>query len=114
MDEATYVLMPCEMLVRELRFKIVQAGYRVHQITLVTTLLDSIAYPSEELAGLYLKRWNVELDLRSIKIVMQMDVLRCKTPDMVDKEICVHMLVYNVIRGLMVTAAETTVLSPVS
>jgi len=105
MDEATYVLMPCEMLVRELRFKIVQAGYRVHQITLVTTLLDSIAYPSEELAGLYLKRWNVELDLRSIKIVMQMDVLRCKTPDMVDKEIWVHMLVYNVIRGLMVTAA---------
>jgi hypothetical protein len=105
MDEATYALMPDEMLVRELRFKIAQAGYRVHQITLVTTLLDPIAYTSEDLADLYLKRWNVELDLRSIKIVLQMDVLRCKSPDMVDKEIWVHMLVYNVIRGLMVSAA---------
>ena len=51
------------------------------------------------------QRWNIELDLRSIKIVMQMDVLRCKSPDMVEKEIWVHMLVYNVIRGLIVTAA---------
>jgi hypothetical protein len=105
MDEATYALMPDEMSVRELRFKIAQAGCRVHEITLVTTLLDPIAYTSEDLAAVYLKRWNVELDLRSIKIVMQMDVLRCKSPDMVDKEVWVHMLVYNVLRGLMVSAA---------
>ena len=71
----------------------------------MTTLLDPVVYTKEDLADLYLKRWSVELDLRSIKIVMQMDVLRCKSPDMVDKEIWVHMLVYNVIRGLMVTAA---------
>jgi Transposase DDE domain len=62
-------------------------------------------YTKEDLAELYLKRWNIELDLRSIKIVMQMDVLRCKSPDMVEKEIWVHMLVYNVLRGLIVTAA---------
>jgi hypothetical protein len=105
MDEATYALMPAEMLVRELRYKIAQPGYRVHEITLVTTLLDPVAYTSEDLARLYLERWNIELDLRSIKIVMQMDVLRCKSPDMVDKEIWVHMLVYNVIRRLMVSAA---------
>jgi hypothetical protein len=105
MDEATYALMPAEILVRELRFRIVQAGYRVQEIILVTTLLDPVAYTSKDLAGLYLKRWNVELDLRSIKIVMQMDVLRCKSPDMVEKEIWVHMLVYNVIRRLMVSAA---------
>jgi Transposase DDE domain len=105
MDEATYALMPEEMWVRELRFEVTRPGYRVHQIILVTTLLDPVVYTKEDLARLYLKRWNVELDLRSIKIVMQMDVLRCKTPEMVDKEIWVHVLVYNVIRRLMVTAA---------
>jgi putative transposase len=93
MDEATYALMPEEMWVRELRYQIAQAGYRVHEIVLVTTLLDPIVYVKEELAELYLRRWNIELDLRSIKIVMQMDVLRCKSPDMVEKEIWVHMLV---------------------
>jgi hypothetical protein len=105
MDEATYALMPDEISVRELRFKVTRAGYRVHEITLATTLLDPIAYTQDDLAKLYLGRWNAELDLRSIKIVMQMDVLRCKRPELVDKEIWVHMLVYNVIRNLMVKAA---------
>ena len=71
----------------------------------MTTLLDPVVYTKEDLADLFLKRWSVELDLRSIKIVMQMDVLRCKSPDLVDKEIWVHMLAYNIIRGLMATAA---------
>jgi hypothetical protein len=70
MDEATYALMPEEIWVRELRYRIVEAGYRVHEIVLVTTLLDPIVYMKEDLAELYLKRWNIELDLRSIKIVM--------------------------------------------
>ena len=112
MDEATYALMPEEIWVRELRYRIVEAGYRVHEIVLVTTLLDPIVYTKEDLAELYLKRWNIELDLRSIKIVMQMDVLRCKSPDMVEKEIWVHMLVYNVIRGLIVTAAAENGVAP--
>ena len=105
MDEATYEQMPHEMQVRELRFRVEQSGYRVHEIVLVTTLLDPVVYTKEDLADLFLKRWNIELDLRSIKIVMQMDVLRCKTPDLVEKEIWVHMLAYNIIRELMVTAA---------
>jgi Transposase DDE domain len=105
MDEATYARMPDEMGVRELRFKVGQPGYRVEEIVLVTTLLDPVAYTKEDLAELFLKRWTIELDLRSIKIVMQMDVLRCKSPDLVDKEIWVHMLAYNIIRQLMATAA---------
>jgi hypothetical protein len=112
MDEATYALMPEEIWVRELRYRIVEAGYRVHEIVLVTTLLDPIVYTKEDLAELYLKRWNIELDLRSIKIVMQMDVLRCKSPDMVEKEIWVHMLVYNVVRGFIVTAAAENGAAP--
>ena len=112
MDEATYAQMPDEMWVRELRFRVAQPGYRVDEIVLVTTLLDPIVYTKEDLAELFLKRWNIELDLRSIKIVMQMDVLRCKSPDLVDKEIWVHMLAYNIIRGLMVTAAAKSGAEP--
>jgi Transposase DDE domain len=112
MDEATYARMPDDMRVRELRFKIGQPGYRVDEIVLVTTLLDPVAYTKEDLATLFLKRWNIELDLRSIKIVMQMDVLRCKSPDLVDKEIWVHMLAYNILRQLMVTAAAKSGAEP--
>ena len=61
MDEATYALMPDEIWVRELRYRIAQPGYRVHEIVLVTTLLDPVVYTKEDLADLYLKRWNVEI-----------------------------------------------------
>jgi hypothetical protein len=105
MDEATYKRIPKEMWVRELRFRVQQPGYRVREIVLVTTLLDAVEYTKEELADLFLKRWNIELDMRSIKTVMQMDVLRCQSPDMVEKEIWVHMLAYNIIRTFTATAA---------
>jgi Transposase DDE domain len=105
MDEAAYEQMPDQMQVRELRFQVERPGYRVDEIVLVTTLLDPVAYTKDDLADLFLKRWNIELDLRSIKIVMQMDVLRCKSPDLVDKEIWIHMLAYNIIRQLMMAAA---------
>jgi putative transposase len=85
MDEETYEQIPDEITLRELRFRVDNPGYRVREIVLVTTLVDPIEYNKEELADLFLKRWNIELDLRSIKVVMQMDVLRCQSPDMVKK-----------------------------
>ena len=106
MDEATYAQWAGEMPVRELRFRVERRGYRADQIVLVTTLLDAAVYTKEELADLYLKRWNVELDLRSIKDVMQMDVLRCESPEMVEKEIWMHLLAYNLIRGVIAEAAQ--------
>jgi hypothetical protein len=106
MDEATYAEMPEGLRVRELRVTIRQPGFRVNELVLVTTLTDGEAYSKEDLAGLFLQRWNIELDLRSIKDVLQMDVLRCKTPEMVEKEIWMHLLAYNLIRGVMARAAE--------
>jgi hypothetical protein len=106
MDEALYAQLPEEMEIRELRVKVRRDGFRVDELVLVTTLLDPREYPKEELADLYLERWNIELDLRSIKSVMKMDVLRCETPAMVEKEIWMHLLAYNLIRGLMACAAE--------
>jgi hypothetical protein len=106
MDEDTYAQIGEVMSVRELRFRVAQPGYRVKEIVLVTTLLDAELYTKEELADLFMKRWNVELDLRSIKDVMKMDVLRCKSPEMVKKEIWMHLLAYNLIRGVIAHAAQ--------
>lgn len=106
MDAATYAQVPDKMGVRELRVTVDQPGFRVNELVLVTTLLDAAVYSREEVAALFLKRWNIELDFRSIKCVMQMDVLRCKTPEMVRKEIWMHLLAYNLIRGVMAEAAE--------
>ena len=106
MDEETYAQIPDELAVRELRITVEQPGFRVDELVLVTTMLDAGEYAKEEVATLFLQRWNIELDLRSIKDVLQMDVLRCKTPEMVQKEIWMHLLAYNLIRGVMAKAAE--------
>lgn len=106
MDEATYEALPDELEVRELRIKVGQPGFRVNELVLVTTMLDADAYTKDEMADLFLQRWNIELDFRSIKVVLQMDVLRCKTPEMVQKEIWMHLLAYNLIRGVTAMAAE--------
>ncbi len=95
MDEATYAQIPEELAVRELRVTVDQPGFRVNELVLVTTLLDAGEYGKQEVARLFLDRWNIELDFRSIKDVLKMDVLRCKTPEMVRKEIWMHLLGVN-------------------
>ena len=106
MDKATYQQMPDELVIRELHIKVQEAGFRVSELVLVTTMQDPKRYRKEELADLFLARWNIELDLRSIKDIMQMAVLSCKTPEMVQKEIWMHALAYNLIRGVIARAAE--------
>ncbi|MDP2252890.1 MAG: IS4 family transposase [Thiobacillus sp.] len=96
MDDATYAVMPETLVLRETR---------VGGLTLVTTLIDPGQVSKQELLTLYHARWQVELDLRSIKTVMQMDVLRCKRPERVKKEIAVHLLAYNLVRAVMAQAA---------
>jgi DDE family transposase len=105
MEEALYAQLPEELMIRELRVQVQNDGFRVNELILVTTMLDPEVYTKEELAELFLQRWNIELDLRSIKSVMQMDVLRCETPSMVEKEIWMHLLAYNLIRTLMARGA---------
>jgi len=112
MDRGSYRNVPNEMLVREVSFRVRVRGWRVRELTLVTTLCDAETYSLEELARVYHARWQAEVDLRSIKITMQMDVLRCKTPEMVRKEIWMHLLAYNLIRTVMAEAAERAKLRP--
>ena len=105
MDEATYAGLPATVDLRVLRVGVPQRGFRTRVVLVATTLLDAQVYPKEDLAGLYWARWHAELDLRSLKQTMQMDVLRCKTPAMVRKEIWGHLLVYNLLRAAMAQAA---------
>lgn len=80
-------------------------GWRSHVLVVVTTLLDPMLYPADQIDRLYLRRWAVELFFREIKITLGMDVLRCQTPAMVRKEIIMHAIAYNLIRALMQQAA---------
>jgi len=106
MDRATYDRLPDRVAVREVRVRVQAVGFRVEELVLATTLLDAELYPKGEVAALYFRRWNIELDLRSIKVEMQMDVLRCKSPELVEKEIWAHLLAYNAVRCLMSEAAR--------
>ena len=112
MNRRDYRRMPETLTIRELAVQVTQPGFRTRQVILVTTLLDPQTYPREQLAAAYRARWHAELDLRSIKQVMAMEVLRCKTPEMVRKEIWMHLLAYNLIRTLLADAAETVGLEP--
>lgn len=104
-DQGTYDSLPECLTVRETRVRVEQAGFRSRVIIVVTTLVDADAITADDLAGLYRARWNAELDLRSLKRTLQMDVLRCKTPDLVRKELWTHVLAYNLIRTVMAQAA---------
>ena len=106
MDEATYESLPAELELREVRVRVQLRGFRTKVLVVVTTLLDGSVYSAKDLAALYRLRWHAELDLRSLKVTLGMDVLRCKSPEMVRKEIWAHLLTYNLIRGVMAQAAE--------
>jgi hypothetical protein len=105
LDEATYTTLPQTLTVRELRSRVAKPGYRIKELVIVTTLRDAADYPKADLTDLYHERWHVELDLRSIKTHLAMDILRCKTPEMVRKEIWMHFLAYNLTRKVMAQAA---------
>jgi hypothetical protein len=106
MDEATYASLPDRLEVRLVRVRVHQRGFRTEVVQVVTTLLDAAAYPAADLASLYRQRWQAELDLRSLKVTLGMDVLRCKSPDMVQKEVWAHLVAYNLIHAVMAQAAE--------
>lgn len=112
MDRETYDALPEFLTVRETRVRVEQAGFRSQMIIIVTTLLDGDEISKDDLAQLYRARWNAELDLRSLKQTMQMDILRCKTPELVRKEIWTHILAYNLIRTIIAQAASKHGIDP--
>ena len=91
---------PSSIPVRQIKVKMDIPGYRPKDFYIVTTLLDHNKYPAEEIKKVYLKRWNVELYFRDLKTTLGMDILRCKTPDMVEKEMLMYFIVYNSLKRL--------------
>jgi len=99
--------LPEPITLRMVEVRVPVPGFRTQNIVLVTTLLDAGKYTAVELDRLYLRRWAVELFFRDIKITLSMDVLRCQTPAMVEKEMVMHALAYNLIRALMQDIARS-------
>ena len=105
MGAGEFAALPARITARELRYQVNTPGFRVREITLVTTPLDPQAYPKAELAELYRRRWQVELNFRHMKISMKMDVLRCRTVDGVMKELAMFTLAYNLIASVRMESA---------
>jgi hypothetical protein len=96
---------PDEVTVRIVRGSLYQPGFRVRQVTLVSTLLDPVRYPAHEILQAYVRRWRLEMCLDDLKTTLGMETLRCQSPDMVVKEAFMHLIAHNLIRWLMIQAA---------
>jgi hypothetical protein len=106
MSQAEFDALPETITVRELRYRICEAGTRTKVVTLVTTLLDAKTYTRAELSKLYKLRWQVEQDWRDMKTTLGMEVLKCKSVDGVRKEMIVYAVVYNLVCLVRARAAE--------
>ena len=102
MDETTYARIPAQLELREIRYDIVVPGRRTKTIVVITTLTNATEYTKDDIAKLYGFRWNSELDIRSIKESLNLGHVRCKSPEMVRRELWTTLLGYNLIR---ITAA---------
>jgi hypothetical protein len=111
MAQEEYDGLPDTLFVREFIIDIDGREGGKEQAVVISTMTDP-TIPQKELSDLYWRRWNCELDLRAIKQSMHLDVLRCKTPDMVKKEIYAHLLAYNLLRGVMVESAKRKDIQP--
>jgi len=99
--------LPDSIQVRVIHAHIPIKGFRTQELWLVTTFLDPVAYPIEDLIALYFRRWDIELSFRHIKTTMGMETLRCHTPPMVLKEFLLFLIAHNCLRALIAEAAQT-------
>ena len=105
MDQTTYEKIPETLELREIRYHVVEKGRRTKTLTVITTLTDTDQYTKEDIAQLYGFRWNAELDIRSIKDSLNLSHVRCKSPEMVRREVWTTLLAYNLIRMTAAGAA---------
>jgi hypothetical protein len=101
-----WAAIPDTLSVRHVRVVVSVPGFRSHTIDVVTTLLTPTAYPAEQLAELYHHRWRAELNLRSFKTTLGLEILRCRSVEMIQKELLIGQIAYNMIRLLMAEAAD--------
>ncbi|MEO7318327.1 MAG: IS4 family transposase [Chthoniobacteraceae bacterium] len=97
--------LPAELSLRLIRLPVSTPGFRTRSVTLVTTLTDAGAYPADMIRALDGQRWQVELHFHQIKILLGLDILRCKSPELIEKETLMHIIAYNMVRLFMQKAA---------
>ena len=112
MSSREWEALPEWLELREVRVRVTRRGFRTQRLVVVTTLLDAEQYSADAIASLYRRRWDAELHLRSLKVVLQMDYLRRKTPEAVRNELRMHLLGYNLIRRVMALSAQAAGLKP--
>jgi Transposase DDE domain len=112
LDADTYAALPAVVEVREVLAQVSTPGFRVRQFVVVTTLRDAERYSATDVADLYHQRWQVELDIRSLKQTLKMDILSCKTPKMIRREVWAHLLAYNLTRQVLAQAARAGKVTP--
>jgi hypothetical protein len=105
-SEEEFAALPETLMLRLIRLRVEAPGFRTKTVVLVTTLIDPIAYPADELRHLYGRRWQIELHFQQIKTYLGMDVLSCKTPEMIEREALMHQIAYNMVRSLMQRSAH--------
>ena len=105
-SKAEWQALPDKLVLRQIKVKVTEPGFRTQSFHIITTLTDPGIYSAKEIADLYYQRWNIELFFRDIKTTMGMDILRCKSPGMIRKELLMHFIVYNCLRLLMLKAAD--------
>ena len=99
--------LPRELPVRLVRFTVQRRGFRSHQVTVVTSLLDRRQFPDSAIATLYAQRWQIELHFRQIKTSLSLDVLRGLSPAIIERELWMHAIAYNLVRALLLETALT-------
>lgn len=95
---------------RQLSYQVTQAGFRTKTVTLVTTLLDAQTYSRDSLAALYRLRWQAEVNLKHLKTTLKLEFVRCKSPEMVRKDLWVHCLSYNLLRAFLFDSATAMII----
>jgi hypothetical protein len=106
LKRSVFAALPEQITVRVLRLRVRQKGFRCRSLTLVTTLLDPVQFPAEEIGRAYLRRWRLELCLDDVKTTLNLKQLKCQTPKMAYKELLAGLIAYNLVRCLMAQAAS--------
>jgi hypothetical protein len=105
-SDVEFEALPETLNLRMIRVKVAVPGFRTRSVVLVTTLLDPITYPAAMIRELYGERWQVELHFNQIKTYLAMDVLRCKSPELIQREVLMQQIAYNLVRSLMQRSAH--------
>jgi len=103
--EEEFAQIPETLTARVVEIHFVANGFRSTNCLIVTTLLDAVAYPVVALGELYFQRWGIELHFRELKTLLGMEILRCRSPHMITRELLMHTIAYNVIRYIMQSAS---------